>query len=112
MNDNIIHKNSKKEVKKIASFFAGVGGIDLAFSLGGNFKTVYANEFDNYAADTFELNFKDVKVDRRDISTVPSEEIPDFDIMLSGFPCQAFSLAGKRQGFDDEETLLKLFVMN
>lgn len=109
MNDNIIHKNFKKEVKKIASFFAGVGGIDLAFSLGGNFKTVYANEFDNYAADTFELNFKDVKIDRRDISTVPSEEIPDFDIMLSGFPCQAFSLAGKRQGFDDEKGRGNLF---
>ena len=86
---------------KCASFFAGVGGIDLGFEKAGC-KTVYANEFDPYAADTMELNFK-IKVDRRDICTVPSKEIPDFDIMLAGFPCQAFSIAGYRQGFKDEK---------
>ena len=92
---------------KIASFFAGVGGIDLGFENAG-FKTIYANEFDNYAADTFELNF-DVKVDRRDINDVPADEIPDFDIMLAGFPCQAFSIAGYRQGFNDEQGRGNLF---
>ena len=65
----------------VASFFAGVGGIDLGFEKAG-FKTIYANEFDNYAADTFELNF-DVTVDRRDINTVPAEDIPNFDVMLA-----------------------------
>ncbi|HDT8130097.1 TPA: DNA (cytosine-5-)-methyltransferase, partial [Enterococcus faecalis] len=92
---------------KIASFFAGVGGIDLGFEKAG-FKTIYANEFDDYAADTFELNF-DVKVDRRDINDVKADEIPDFDIMLAGFPCQAFSIAGYRQGFDDEQGRGNLF---
>lgn len=92
---------------KIASFFAGVGGIDLGFENAG-FKTIYANEFDNYAADTFELNF-DVKVDRRDINDVQADEIPDFDIMLAGFPCQAFSIAGYRQGFNDEQGRGNLF---
>ena len=90
-----------------ASFFAGVGGIDLGFEQAG-FKTVYANEFDEYAADTFECNFK-IKVDRRDIHDVPAKEIPDFDVLLAGFPCQAFSIAGYRQGFDDEKGRGDLF---
>ena len=90
-----------------ASFFAGVGGIDLGFENAG-FKTIYANEFDDYAADTFECNYQ-IKVDRRDINEVPTNEIPDFDIMLAGFPCQAFSIAGYRQGFDDEKGRGNLF---
>ncbi len=92
---------------KCASFFAGVGGIDLGFEQAG-FHTIYANEFDDYAADTFECNF-DIKVDRRDINNVPTDEIPDFDIMLAGFPCQAFSIAGYRQGFEDEKGRGNLF---
>lgn len=92
---------------KVASFFAGVGGIDLGFEKAG-FKTIYANEFDSYAAETFELNFN-INVDQRDINTVPADEIPDFDIMLAGFPCQAFSIAGYRQGFNDEQGRGNLF---
>lgn len=92
---------------KCASFFAGVGGIDLGFKQAG-FETIYANEFDSFAADTFECNY-DIKVDRRDINLVPTEDIPDFDIMLAGFPCQAFSIAGYRQGFDDEKGRGNLF---
>ena len=90
-----------------ASFFAGVGGNDIGFERAG-FKTIYANEFDDYAADTFEKNFS-VKVDRRDINIVPANEIPDFDILLAGFPCQAFSIAGYRQGFNDEKGRGNLF---
>lgn len=90
-----------------ASLFAGVGGIDLGFESAG-FKSVYANEFDPYAADTFEENFQ-IKVDRRDINTVDASELPDFDILLAGFPCQAFSIAGYRQGFDDEKGRGNLF---
>ena len=51
----------------VASFFAGVGGIDLGFEETGEFKTVYANEFDSYASETFEMNYPTVKVDQRDI---------------------------------------------
>ena len=92
---------------KCASFFAGVGGIDLGFEQAG-FETIYANEFDEYAADTFECNYK-IKVDRRDINEVPTDDIPDFDVMLAGFPCQAFSIAGYRQGFEDEKGRGNLF---
>lgn len=92
---------------KCASFFAGVGGIDMGFESAG-FKTVYANEFDPYPVKTYEENF-DIKVDNRDIHDVKSTEIPDFDVMLAGFPCQAFSIAGYRQGFDDEKGRGELF---
>ena len=92
---------------KCASFFAGVGGIDLGFENAG-FKTIWANEFDNYAASTFEANF-DIKVDRRDIRLIEANEIPNFDILLAGFPCQAFSVAGYRKGFEDEKGRGNLF---
>lgn len=87
---------------KCASFFAGVGGIDMGFELTEAFETIYANEIDKYPAKTFEANFN-IKVDCRDINLVQTNEIPDFDIMLAGFPCQAFSIAGLRKGFNDEK---------
>ena len=99
-----MHKNNEN---RCASFFAGVGGIDLGFERAG-FKTVYANEFDKFPVETFEANFN-LKVDDRDIRTVEASEIPDFDILLAGFPCQAFSVAGFRQGFDDKKGRGNLF---
>jgi len=90
-----------------ASFFAGVGGIDLAFEQNG-FKTIYANEIDPIPIKTYEANFS-IKVDNRDINNVDASDIPNFDVMLAGFPCQAFSLAGYRQGFDDEKGRGTLF---
>lgn len=86
----------------VASFFAGVGGIDLGFEETGKFKTVYANEIDEKPIQTFEANFK-IKVDNRDIALVQPEEIPNVDIIVGGFPCQAFSIAGYRQGFEDQK---------
>lgn len=87
--------------KKVMSFFAGVGGIDLGFERAGGFEVIYANEFDDNARKTYEANF-DLKVDPRDIRHVQPEEIPDADILLAGFPCQPFSVAGYRKGFEDE----------
>ena len=82
-----------------ASFFAGVGGIDLGFAKTGLFQTVYANEFDPYPAKTFELN-NSIKVDVRDIREIDANELPSFDVLVGGFPCQAFSIAGRREGFN------------
>lgn len=93
---------------RCASFFAGVGGIDLGFEQNKLFKVVYANEFDPYPVKTYELNSK-IKVDCRDIKDVKASEIPDFDVLLAGFPCQAFSVAGYRKGFDDEKGRGTLF---
>lgn len=93
---------------KVASFFAGVGGIDIGFEKTGVFETVYANEIDLYPVQTFEQNF-DLKVDNRDIHDVQPEDIPDIDVIVGGFPCQAFSIAGHRQGFNDAKGRGTLF---
>ena len=92
----------------VASFFAGVGGIDLGFEEQG-FKTIYANEFDAKARETFALNFPHVQLDGRDIREVPTSEVPSTDIIVGGFPCQAFSIEGYRQGFHDEKGRGTLF---
>lgn len=86
--------------EKVASFFAGVGGIDLAFTNAG-FNVIWANEIDPYPAETYKLNNKNTII-IQDIKNIQEKDIPNFDIMIGGFPCQAFSVAGYRKGFDDE----------
>lgn len=94
---------------KCASFFAGVGGIDKGFELAG-FKTIFANEIDKYASVTYKCNFPGVPLKVCDIKELnENTDIPDFNIMLAGFPCQAFSIAGYRQGFNDEKGRGNLF---
>ena len=93
---------------RLASFFAGVGGIDIGFERTGMVSTVYANEIDEYPVKTFEKNFS-LKVDNRDIHDVKSSDVPDVHVIAGGFPCQAFSIAGYRQGFDDEKGRGTLF---
>jgi DNA (cytosine-5-)-methyltransferase len=90
------------------SFFAGVGGIDLGFEEQG-FKTIYANEFDEKARETFALNFPHVQLDGRDIREVQASEVPIVYIIVGGFPCQAFSTEGYQQGFHDEKGRGTLF---
>ena len=88
---------------KVCSLFAGVGGIDLGFIETNKCEIAYANEFDKYAVETYEKNLGH-KVDCRDIHDVKLEEIPEFDIMVGGFPCTSFSVAGYRKGFEDDKT--------
>lgn len=92
----------------VASFFTGVGGIDLGFEEQG-FKTIYANEFDEKARETFALNFPNVQLDGRDIREVSASEVPTVDVIVGGFPCQAFSIEGYQQGFQDEKGRGTLF---
>ena len=94
---NKINNDSKKEFKYI-DLFAGIGGIRMPFqNLGG--ECVFSSEIDKYAAQTYEANYGEKP--SGDITQINAESIPNFDILLAGFPCQAFSIAGKRKGFED-----------
>ena len=84
---------------KTLSLFSGVGGIDIAF-LKHDFEIIYANDFDKYAVQTYNLNFKQ-KAILGDITKINEKELPDFDCLIGGFPCQAFSIAGYQKGFED-----------
>lgn len=79
--------------------FAGIGGIRLGFeSVGGH--CVFSSEFDENACKTYEANFGEHP--SGDITKIAAKDIPDFDILLGGFPCQAFSIIGKKEGFENE----------
>lgn len=81
--------------------FAGIGGICLGFQKAGA-DIVWANEIDKYACTTYRENFGGEYLVEGDIRNIEVEDIPNFDILTSGFPCQAFSIAGYRRGFEDE----------
>jgi DNA (cytosine-5)-methyltransferase 1 len=84
---------------KFIDLFAGIGGIRLGFeSVGG--ECVFSSEFDKDACKTYEANFGEYP--SGDITKIDAKEIPDFDILLAGFPCQAFSIIGKKEGFANE----------
>lgn len=84
--------------------FAGIGGIRLGFerAFKDNLSTVFVSEWDKFAQKTYKENFPDEFEIAGDITKIEAEDIPDFDICLAGFPCQAFSLAGKHMGFNDD----------
>ena len=88
---------------KFIDLFAGIGGIRLGFeqAFKKNSETVFVSEWDEYAQKTYKSNFENPKEIFGDITKIDEKEIPSFDICLAGFPCQAFSLAGQRKGFED-----------
>ena len=102
MTDSVSSKDTNKFA--IAAFFSGVGGIELGFEQTNKFRVVYANEFDKNANITYRLNFPETFLDNRDIHIVQPEDIKadNLDVIVGGFPCQAFSIAGYRKGFKDE----------
>ena len=85
---------------RVCSLFSGIGGIDIGFEQAG-FEIVWANEFDRDAAKTYRHNFGGAYLVERDIRNVRTEDIPNFDVLVAGFPCQPFSIVGKQKGFDD-----------
>lgn len=103
---------------KVASFFCGCGGTDVGLLGNFNFQgrhyasngmeIVYANDIDSNACSLFEKNFG-IKPDNRDIRLVKSEELPEFDLLTGGFPCQSFSIVAQhpvRLGIKDERGML------
>lgn len=84
---------------RFIDLFAGIGGIRLGFeSVGGH--CVFSSEFDEDACTTYEANFGEHP--SGDITKIEAKDIPEFDILLGGFPCQAFSIIGKKEGFANE----------
>lgn len=121
--NNALNYNTRKKYT-VASLFAGCGGLDLGFvgnftSLGkeykaNNFDIVWANDFDEHACVTYQKYFKhpivcgDIRqiLDNKKVSSLDKPIPPKVDIVLGGFPCQDFSHAGKRKGFNSKRGLL------
>jgi len=98
----------EKDGLRTLDLFAGVGGIRLGFEQAG-FKTVFANDVDNNCKKTYDLNFESPGLHVEDIWQLNTSKIPEFDILIGGFPCQAFSIAGYRKGFRDDKGRGNLF---
>ena len=104
--DFIFFMNNKL---KFIDLFAGIGGFHLALHALG-MECVFASEIDKHARQTYRANFQDISPQlfenndqffNEDITKIDPSEIPDFDILCGGFPCQPFSNAGHKKGFDD-----------
>lgn len=91
--------NNKKMYTTI-DLFAGIGGLRRGFQKAG-FKNVYSNDFDKFCKFTYDLNTDGPELHIADITKLDTNNLPDFDFLLAGFPCQAFSIAGYRHGFND-----------
>ncbi len=90
----------------VVSLFSGAGGLDLGFIMAGH-KIIWANDLYSDAVATYKRNIGDHIVEK-DIKEIPSEEIPNCDIVIGGFPCQGFSVANtKRNTKDERNTLYK-----
>lgn len=98
---------------KVCDLFAGIGGVRLGFEQQG-FTSTYSNDFFEPCKKTFDLNFSNPFLTLKDINDIDASSLPDFDILTGGFPCQPFSIAGNRQGFDDDKNRGNLFftIMN
>ena len=89
---------------KILSLFSGIGGFDLAFRNKGH-TIIGACEIDKYARSVYSRHFPGVRI-YQDATKINPEDLEDFDCLCAGFPCQAFSIAGKRGGFEDKRGIL------
>lgn len=91
--------NKKSAPYAMIDLFAGIGGTRLGFYQTGKVHVVFSSEIDKFAAKTYKANFGEFP--SGDITTIDAREVPDHDILVGGFPCQAFSQAGKKLGFED-----------
>lgn len=105
--ENVLDKQTRKKDITFIDLFAGIGGFHLSMHRAGA-KCVFASEWDKFARQTYEANFREIEPDlfekgnfAGDINKVELSSIPNFDILCGGFPCQPFSMAGLRKGFED-----------
>lgn len=97
--ENVPFPNNPDADYKIIDLFAGIGGTRLGFVETGRANVVFSSEFNKFSQKTYRANFGEVP--KGDITKIKSEDIPDHDILVGGFPCQAFSQAGLKLGFND-----------
>lgn len=96
---NLFSRNKNTSSKfRMIDLFAGIGGIRLGFEAHGG-ESVFSSEWDLSAQKTYQANFDEIPYG--DITKIEPEEIPNFDVLLAGFPCQPFSQAGLGKGFAD-----------
>ena len=84
---------------KVCSLFSGIGGFDQGF-IDAGFEIVWANDIDKYAVETYKANYA-TPIVCKDLNEVDLDDIPNFDVLIGGFPCQPFSMMGSQKGFDD-----------
>ena len=84
---------------KAIDLFCGIGGFRLAME-SNNVDCVFSSDIDKFAQETYKANFNEVPIG--DIKAVDAKDIPSFDMLTAGFPCQPFSYAGEKAGFEDE----------
>ncbi len=88
---------------RTVELFAGIGGFRLGLEKASpRYKTVFANEWNKYAAQIYRKNFGEKELTEGDVRKISTSDIPECDLIVGGFPCQPHSLAGKRKGFSDE----------
>ena len=97
--ENIPFPNINNAKYTMIDLFAGIGGTRLGFYQTGKVKVVFSSEIDKFSIKTYRANFGDIP--SGDITKIDSKDIPNHDILVGGFPCQAFSQAGKKLGFED-----------
>jgi len=85
---------------RVVSLFSGIGGLDQGF-IDAGYDVVWANDFDKYAAHTYEMNNPKGIMHLGDINEIELNEIPEHDVLIGGFPCQPFSMMGGQRGFED-----------
>ena len=97
--ETVPFKNNEDATYKMIDLFCGIGGTRLGFQLTGQVQSVFSSEIDRFASKTYKTNFGETPYG--DITLIDEKSIPDHDILVGGFPCQAFSMAGKKLGFED-----------
>ena len=86
---------------KFIDLFSGIGGFRRGLELSGGYRCVWSNDWDKYANKIYTARLGEANHHPGDVRGVDPRDIPDFDLLCAGFPCQSFSVAGKRKGFKD-----------